>query len=254
MTAAGVGADTDATDADPADTDTDTDTDAADPVGDPLAAYVADLTAALHGPARTKDRMIEEIRGGLEDTADAQIERGVPRREAIGAAVREFGTVDELVPSCQRELTLAQARHTARVVALTAPFLIACWYLTGVTAREPAGSVLHTSRLLAAHLSGVAIAATLLAAAALAATGTLARRLSPPARLPAVVAWTGTTAGAAMAVTTLALVTAAALATNWPLLAFAGALAAASHAVVATSARACRRCARLPVLGAPEPG
>ncbi|MFD9247351.1 permease prefix domain 1-containing protein [Streptomyces sp. NPDC059556] len=221
---------------------------------DPLASYVADLTAALHGPARTKDRLIEEIRGGLEDTADAQIERGVPRREAVGAAVREFGTVDELVPSCQRELTLAQARHTARVVALTAPFLIACWYLTGVPAQEPAGTVLHTARLLAAHLSGVAIAATLLAAAALAATGTLARRLSLPARLPAMVAWTGTTAGAAMAVTTLALVTAAALATNWPLLAFAGALAAASHAVVATSARACRRCARLPLAGAPERG
>ncbi|MFD3724837.1 hypothetical protein [Streptomyces sp. NPDC058671] len=49
-----------------------------------------------------------------------------------------------------------------------------------------------------------------------------------------------------MAVTTLALATAAALAVNWPLLACAGALAAASHAAVATSARACRRCARLP--------
>ncbi|MFE5945484.1 permease prefix domain 1-containing protein [Streptomyces sp. NPDC056480] len=260
MTAAGVGTGTDPTGTDPtgtepADTDpTGTDPAGTDPSGDALAAYVADLTAALHGPARAKGRMIEEIRGGLEDTADAQIERGVPRREAIGAAVREFGTVDELVPSCQRELTLAQARHTARVVALTAPFLIACRYLSGVTAQEPAGSVLHTSRLLAEHLSAVALAATLLAAAALAATGTLARRLPPPARLPAVVAWTGTTAGAAMAVTTLALVTAAALATNWPLLAFAGVLAAASHAVVATSARACRRCARLPVLGAPELG
>ncbi|MEU2244895.1 transposase [Streptomyces sp. NPDC018338] len=69
-----------------------------------------------------------------------------------------------------------------------------------------------------------------------------------------VVAWTGTTAGAALGVTTLALATAAALATNWPLLAFAGTLAAASHAVVAASARACRRCARLPVLGTPDLG
>ncbi|MFD7964338.1 hypothetical protein ACFV5J_26420 [Streptomyces zaomyceticus] len=42
-----------------------------------------------------------------------------------------------------------------------------------------------------------------------------------------VVAWTGTIAGAATGVTTLALATAAALATNWPLLAFAGTLAAA---------------------------
>ncbi|MGW0547537.1 hypothetical protein [Streptomyces altiplanensis] len=48
------------------------------------------------------------------------------------------------------------------------------------------------------------------------------------------------------AVEPLALATAAALTTNWPLLAFAGALAAASHAAVAASARACRHCARLP--------
>lgn len=52
-----------------------------------------------------------------------------------------------------------------------------------------------------------------------------------------------------MAVATLALATASVLAENWPLTAAACALAAASHAVVG-SARACRRCARLPS-GAP---
>ncbi|WP_435972996.1 permease prefix domain 1-containing protein [Streptomyces sp. Qhu_M48] len=218
---------------------------------DPLAEYVADLDAALHGPTRAKARLIEEIRGGLADTADAHVEQGVPRRDAIGAAVREFGTVGELVPSCQRELTLAQARHTARAVALTAPFLVACRYLAGSPDHDLTGLIPRTAQLLALHLAGVAIAATLLAAGTLAVTGTLARRLPTPPRLPLVVAWTGTTAGIAMAVTTLALATASALATNWPLLAFAGALAAACHAVVATSARACRRCARLPVSGAP---
>ncbi|WP_329619951.1 permease prefix domain 1-containing protein [Streptomyces sp. NBC_01255] len=212
------------------------------PTADPLDGYVAELTAALHGPARAKTRLIEEIRGGLADTADSHAEQGSPYPDAIRAAVREFGTVEELVPSCQRELTLAQARHTARAVALTAPFLIACWYLAGTSAPDQAGA-----QLLAAHLAGVAIAATLLSAAALAVTGTLARRLPTPPRLPLFVAWTGTTAGIAMAVTTLALAVASALATNWPLLAFAGALTAASHAVVATTARACRRCARLPV-------
>ncbi|MER5965133.1 permease prefix domain 1-containing protein [Streptomyces sp. NPDC002057] len=218
---------------------------------DPLAEYVADLDAALHGPARAKARLIEEIRGGLADTADAHVEQGVPRRDAIGAAVREFGTVGELVPGCQRELTLAQARHTARAVALTAPFLIACWYLAGAPDHDLTGLIPRTAQLLAVHLAGVAIAATLLAAGTLAITGTLARRLPTPPRLPLVVAWTGTTAGIALAVTTLALATASALATDWPLLAFAGALAAASHAVVAASARACRRCARLPVSGTP---
>ncbi|MFE2557056.1 permease prefix domain 1-containing protein [Streptomyces sp. NPDC059352] len=217
------------------------------PGTDPVEVYAADLAAALHGPARAKARLVEEIRGGLADTADAHVERGSSHQDAIRAAVREFGRVEELVPSCQRELTLAQARHTARAVALTAPSLIACWYLAGTPAADPAGPIPRAAQLLAVHLAGVAIAATLLAAATLALTGTLARRLPTPPRLPLVVAWAGTTAGVAMAVTTLALALASALATNWPLLALAGALAAASHAVVATSARACRRCARLPV-------
>ncbi len=201
--------------------------------------YVATLTATLHGPARAKARMIEEIRDGLTDTVAAHAGDGVPDDRAAERAVREFGTPDELVPGCQRELTIAQARHTGRAAALTAPFLIACWYLTGSAGQhEPV-------QFLAMSLAGVAIVVTLLAAGTLAATGTLARWLPTPRRLPLVVAWAGTTAGAAMALATLALATAAALATNWPLLVLAGTLAAASHAVVATSARACRRCARL---------
>lgn len=150
------------------------------------------------------------------------------------------------MPSCQRELTIAQARHTARAVALTAPFLVACWYLARTTDHDQSWQLPRTAQLLAVHLAGVASVAALLAAATLATTGTLARRLPTPHRLPLAVAWTGTTASVAMAVATLALATASVLATNWPLLAFAGALAAASHAVVAASARACRQCARLP--------
>ncbi|MEU9294497.1 permease prefix domain 1-containing protein [Streptomyces sp. NPDC048266] len=212
---------------------------------DLVRAYADDLAAALHGPARAKARMVEEIRGGLLDTTDAHADRGLPRRHAFRAAVREFGTVDELVPGCQRELTLAQARHTARSVALTAPVLIACWSLAGAHDPAPSGPVSRAAQLLAVNAAGVAIVATLLAAATLAVTGAFAGRLPTPRRLPLLVAWTGTTAGIAMAVTTLALATAAALAENRPLLACAGVLAAASHAAVAASARACRRCARL---------
>ncbi|MEV0258701.1 permease prefix domain 1-containing protein [Streptomyces sp. NPDC050732] len=222
---------------------------AADPIDDHIAA----LTAALHGPAKAKSRLAEEMRAGLVDTAAAHADAGADDEEAARRAIREFGTVDELVPACQRELTIAQARHTARTVALTAPFLVACWYLARTAGGGPAPwQLAHTPQLLAVHLAFVATLAALLAAATLAATGPLARRLPAsnrtPDRLPLVVAWSGTTASAAMAVATLALATAAALTTNWPLLTAAGALAAASHAVVATSARACRRCATLPAL------
>ncbi|MFF3645877.1 permease prefix domain 1-containing protein [Streptomyces sp. NPDC002564] len=213
----------------------------------PVEAHVAELTAALHGPARAKSRLVEELHDGLLDTAAAHAGTGLPGEEAARRAVREFGTVDELVPACQRELTIAQARHTARTVVLTAPFLVACWYLARTADDGTPGHLPHAAQLLAVHLAFVATLAALCAAAALAATGPLARRLPAPHRLPRLVAWAGTTASAAMAVATLALAVAAALATQWPLLAAAGALAAAAHAVVAASARACRRCAALPV-------
>ncbi|MEU7648978.1 permease prefix domain 1-containing protein [Streptomyces huasconensis] len=203
--------------------------------------YAADLTAALHGPAKAKSRLVEEVRDGLADTAAAYADAGLSEEEAARRAVREFGTVGELAPSCQRELTVAQARHTARAVTLTAPFLLGCWYLARTAGHDPA-----VARLLAVHLAFVATVAALLAAVTLAATGSLARRLPTPERLPLVVAWAGTTASGAMAAATLALAAAAALATDWALLAFAGALAAAAHAAIAPSARTCRRCARLP--------
>ncbi|MEW2580060.1 permease prefix domain 1-containing protein [Streptomyces syringium] len=213
---------------------------------DPIEDYVAALTAALHGPARAKARMIEEIRDGLADTVAAHTRDGMPYQRAAHEAVREFGAPDELVPSCQRELTIAQARHTARAVAATAPFLIACWYLARTADHDQSWQLPHAAQLLAVHLAGVATVAALLAAAMLATTGTLARWLPTLHRLPLAVAWTGTTASVAMAVATLALATASVLATNWLLLAFAGALAAVSHAAVAASARACRQCAPLP--------
>ncbi|MFD8643073.1 permease prefix domain 1-containing protein [Streptomyces zaomyceticus] len=221
---------------------------------DPVDVYVAELTAALHGPPGAKARLVEEIRGGLVDTVEARLDQGLSPDHAVREAVREFGTVAELLPGCQRELTFAQARHTARAVVLTAPFLIVCRHLAGTSGDDSAGLIPRTAQLLAVHAAGVAIVATLLAAAALAATGTLGRRLPTAHRLPLVVAWTGTTAGIAMAVTTLALATAAVLAANRPLLAGAGVLAAASHAAVAGAARACRRCVRPPVPGTPGLG
>jgi hypothetical protein len=213
--------------------------------GDPVEAYAADLASALHGPARAKARMIEELRDGLADTAQAYTRDGTPYEDAVRQAVREFGTPDELAPGCQRELTIAQARHTARSVVLTAPFLLACWY-TLLSSGTGNGSGAGTGQLLAVHLAGVAGIAALLAATALAVSGTLARRLPTPHRLPLVVAWAGTTASISMALATLTLAVAALMAANWPLIALACALAAASHALTAPSARACRRCARLP--------
>ncbi|WP_221349861.1 permease prefix domain 1-containing protein [Streptomyces beigongshangae] len=226
---------------------------AAGPRSDPVEDYVASLSAALHGPARTKARMVAEVREGLTDAVSEHTREGLPYQRAVSRAVREFGTTDELVVSWQRELTIAQARHTARAVALTLPFVIACWYLVRNAGHGRTWQLPGTAQVMVAHLAGVAVCAALLAAATLAATGTLARWLPTPDRLPLVVAWAGTTASVAMAVATPALAVASALGTNWALMAFAGVLAAASHASVAGSARSCRRCARLPLVDPSAP-
>ncbi|WP_406275083.1 hypothetical protein [Actinacidiphila glaucinigra] len=119
--------------------------------------------------------MIEEIHGGLVDTVAAYTHAGTAHPRAARPAVEEFGTVDEIAPGCQREPTVARARHTARAVALAAPFLVA-WYLARTTGQDQPSALPRVAQLLAVHLAGVAGAAALLAAAALAVTGTLARR------------------------------------------------------------------------------
>ncbi|WP_317985757.1 MULTISPECIES: hypothetical protein [unclassified Streptomyces] len=64
--------------------------DTADPLeADPVKKYIADLTAALHGPARAKARMIEEIRDGLTETVAAHIRGGSTPTRAADDVLRE---------------------------------------------------------------------------------------------------------------------------------------------------------------------
>ncbi|MET7274327.1 permease prefix domain 1-containing protein [Streptomyces flaveolus] len=217
---------------------------------DPVEEYVTALAAALHGPVRAKARLVEEVRDGLMDAVSERTAVGLPYSLAAEEAVREFGTTDDLVPSCQRELTIAQVRHTARSIALTVPLLLACWCLVRNPGHAQDRGLTTTAQLVAVHLAAIAAGAAVLAAGALAATGTLARRLPVPDRLPRMVGWTGTAASMSIAVATPALAIACVLATNRPVIALACTLAAASHGVMAGSVRACRRCARLSV---PEP-
>ncbi|MCI0384048.1 permease prefix domain 1-containing protein [Streptomyces sp. CNQ085] len=212
------------------------------PAGEYADEYAEALASALRGPARVRARLVAEMRDGLAETVAAYAAGGLPHELAVRQAVREFGTVAEVVPSCQRELTAAQVRHTARAVALAAPLPAVCWYLFLATGHG--GQLPGFARLLAFPLAGFAAVAALLAAAALAATGPLARRLPTPHRLPRATAWTGTTAGVCLGVSALTLAASSPLSENWPVVALAGVLATVLHTVVASSARACRDCAR----------
>lgn len=207
---------------------------------DPVEDYLAELASSLHGPARAKAAMMREVRDGLVDAVEAQTRFGVPPDRAALRAVRDFGTADEVAPSFQRELTIAQTRRTARVAAVTVPVLVVCHLLVHVVARGPDWRL----GALAAHLAAVATASGLLAVTALLATGPLTRLLPTPHRLPSAVAWTASAAAVGMALAAVALGVTSALSTDWALTGFAGVLAIAAHGVVAASARDCRECVR----------
>ncbi|MEV6956277.1 hypothetical protein [Streptomyces sp. NPDC051183] len=214
---------------------------------DTIEVHLAELTATLHGPARLKTQMVDELREGLLDTARELSPDTEPGRDAARQAIRQFGTVAEIAPSFQHELTITQARHTARTVMMIVPCVLVCWYLVELATRAAGHRLLDLLQVTVAHLGVLAALTALLAAVCLSITGTLARRLPLPQRLPLVVAWTGTTAAVALGLSALTLITAAVLATNWPLIAAACLITIAFHTRIAASARACRHCARLPV-------
>ncbi|GAA4611641.1 permease prefix domain 1-containing protein [Saccharopolyspora hordei] len=207
-------------------------------MSDPVEHYVAELAAALRGPARAKSRMLDEIRDGLTETIAAHSDHGVPHDHAVARALREFGTVDELVPSCQQELTVAQTRHAAATLVGVVGSLLACGHVAWTVGgwQLPAAAQL---------LVGIAALAATLAAAALAATGVLTRWVPAPPGLPTLVGWASSTASVAMPCTAIALSTTSPLDTTWPSTGLTAAVAVAAHVVLAASARTCRECARL---------
>jgi len=209
---------------------------------DPLISpddYASALARGLRGPIRLRRRMVAEMRDGLADAVAAYTGQGMPPERAMACAVREFGTPDEVAPAVQAELTIAQTRHTARAITVTLPLLVACWWLVPAGGHAWAGAMSG-----AAAVVGVAVA--VVAAGAYATTGALSGRRRTPARLPRAMAWTGTAAGAIAAAGTLG----SALASWWAADPAPGLgavlLAGTAHALVAASARECRRCARLP--------
>jgi hypothetical protein len=115
--------------------------------------------------------MLAEARDGLRDAAEAG---GCAAR-----AVREFGTVAELAPQYQAELTAAQGRRTAVLVAVLFPVLLIGWnvlWTHGVAWTSPA----PPPPLVTAMAGTQDVASAVVAALALAVlVATLRRRADP---------------------------------------------------------------------------
>lgn len=197
--------------------------------------YLSALESGLRGHGRDKSRLLLELRDGLEDAAAAHVAHGLSPQQAREQALDGFGSVEELVQSCQPELVVRQMRRTARAVATTVPALIAFWRLLfGARADQlPRGAV-----LLGEHLAGLGAATAVLAVVTLLLTGPLSQWLPMPRRLPRLVAVAGVVSAVSMAVAPIGMAAA-----SWPLVIVAGGAAAALLRTVARSAWLCHSCA-----------
>ncbi|WP_405085499.1 permease prefix domain 1-containing protein [Microbispora sp. NBC_01389] len=89
--------------------------------------YVTVLRGALRGPYGARRDLLAEARDGLLDAADAYEAGGLPRAEAERRAIADFGTVDEIAPGFQRELSVSQGRRTATLLFLSVPLTAFLW-------------------------------------------------------------------------------------------------------------------------------
>lgn len=139
--------------------------------GQVIEAYLAQVAAALPGPARARRDVVAELRSGLLDAADAYRRAGLPENAAAEAAAGEFGDPRQIAGAFRPELI---ARHVRRLTFLlaTASVPVGLLWAHAVQASHPAISRAPLWRWIGEPPVPLAAAAFLIAA--LAALGTIA--------------------------------------------------------------------------------
>ena len=217
----------------------------------PVEAYLAEVAAALPGPARARDDLLAELRSGLLDATDSYRAAGHPPDQAAAAAAAEFGDPRQVAAAFRPELAARQARRTALTLISTGPLVGLLWAAAATAShiaihRAPPWQWhgMPPATPIAIPLFG-ALFATFMFAALLtvAATGSLTRWLpASPRTAPATAAIAGF--GAAAADLAVFILLASTLATAPAALSPAPVLAAAtaSLARLTLARRAARRC------------
>lgn len=89
--------------------------------------YVTRLSRTLKGPRGPKLDMVTEARDSLLDTAEALEGDGLDRAEAERVAVEEFGSISEIAPGYQEELSISAGRRLAALLFLSMPLTTLMW-------------------------------------------------------------------------------------------------------------------------------
>lgn len=94
----------------------------------PLRTYVAEITAALRGPRRHRERILTELRDGLDQAVTDYTATGFSTDDAAAAAIKQFGDPRSIIGAWTAELTIASARRTLVWFLVTGP-LAGVWWL-----------------------------------------------------------------------------------------------------------------------------
>lgn len=146
-----------------------------------LDSYLAELAAALTGPRRQRNAVVQEVADGLGEAAHRYRTQGLTAGQARRAAINEFGPPEQLAAGFAGELAVASARHSIAALLLTGP-AVGIWWLLLLA---PAAWWQQPLRLWAAIPALPLVgAAVLTGIAVLATTGQLTRWLpeTTPAR------------------------------------------------------------------------
>jgi hypothetical protein len=215
-------------------------------VSDPVADWLAAVTARLTGPASVRVAIRDELRDGLLETLERQLARGCPRREATATALAEFGDPDTVAAAFAPQLAAVQARRVALGLLWTGPLVGLAWIAALAAGASPpwrqlVGPWLALSLVgLALVVAGPALGLTI------AATGRLSRlggRLAHRATFPPTVAAVAAGAAVVADLTLLTVIGAQALTGPGPSVwAPVGLAVAASLVRASLAGRALRRC------------
>ena len=93
-----------------------------------LDAYLSDLAARLRGPRRRRERILAELRDGLDHAVTGHTTVGLPADRAVTAAVTQFGTPQAVADAFAGELATAYARRTIAWYIAAGP-LVGIWWL-----------------------------------------------------------------------------------------------------------------------------
>ncbi|MDQ6753499.1 MAG: permease prefix domain 1-containing protein [Actinomycetota bacterium] len=93
-----------------------------------VTQYLSDLRRLLHRPARAKAAVVEAIRGGISDSAEAFTAQGLSPGSAAEAAIADFGRPAVVAAAFAGELAMAQARKDIWSLLITGP-LVGTWWL-----------------------------------------------------------------------------------------------------------------------------